>query len=149
MGATLRRAKVEATKIYEKEGVSLEGHVPEMLMSALNAKRERTPLALVARSVPWKEMRATPKAEEAVESEWADLRKKQTWDDNHPREDADIIKDAEERDVIVHFAALMELCVEKRSELPKDDPARKFKGRVVVRGDMMRFRLRVRSRQVA
>ena len=38
----------------------------------------------------------------------------------------------------VHFGALMPICVEKNYELPENDERRKFKGRVVFRGDIVR-----------
>ena len=38
----------------------------------------------------------------------------------------------------LHIGSLHELCVEKGSELPKGDPGRKYKGRVVFLGDRVK-----------
>ena len=37
-----------------------------------------------------------------------------------------------------HFGRIFAICVEKNSEFPEGDPARKFKGRVVFQGNNVR-----------
>ncbi len=51
-------------------------------------------LAMVARLVPRKEMFSNPKARERLDFEWARLRSNPTWDEENPREWADVAAEA-------------------------------------------------------
>ena len=117
---------------------------PEVAKQLKAEHREKNPLdtplpfsALVARPVTKKERDSTPLALEAVAKEWARLRSIKhksgvgVWDESKVREKSDVAADATARGVIVHFARIFDLCVEKGSELPKGDPDRKYKGRAV------------------
>merc|ERR1711884_507298 len=99
--------------------------------------------AMVARPVSKKERDATPDALKAVAKEWARLRSIKhkdgvgVWDESRVAERGAVTRDANRRGVLVHFARIFDLCVEKGSELPKNDPNRKFKGRAVLQGDQV------------
>ena len=102
----------------------------------------------MARPVPWAERIATKKASDACEAEWKKLREAippdakegevGCWLESDMREFEDVQAEANCLGVLYHFGSLMELCFEKNPELDKNDPLRKFKGRVVFRGDQVR-----------
>ena len=92
----------------------------------------------VARNVSHKERREEPKAQAAMKKEWDNLRNKGCWDEDNPRDWYQIRKEAKASGKTVHMGRLVPLCVEKNSELSPDDPARKYKGRVVFQGNMVK-----------
>ena len=53
--------------------------------------------ALVVRSVGRKEMKATPKAMQAMDDEWNKLLKQKVWDMSSVREYDDIVKEAKDQ----------------------------------------------------
>ncbi len=89
-------------------------------------------LAMVARLVPWTEMYGNPRARDKLDFEWNRLRSHPTWDEEAPREWADVAQEARQQNNKIHFARLIELVYEKGSELEVDDANRDFRGRVVV-----------------
>ena len=79
-----------------------------------------------------------PAARASLDKEWGRLRKIITWDEAGVREWRDVASEARSSGSKVHVGRIFDICVEKGSELPKHDPARKFKGRVVFQGDNVR-----------
>lgn len=94
--------------------------------------------AFVARNVSHKERRKVPEAHAAMKKEWDNLRSKGCWDEENPRDWDQVRKEAKASGKTVHVGRLAPLCVEKNSELSPDDPARKYKGRVVFQGNMVK-----------
>jgi len=92
-------------------------------------------LGMVARSVNAKELRETPAARAAMKVEWDSLRSLRTWDESKVREWDQVAAEARSTGHKVHVGRIFGICVEKGSELPKGDPNRKFKGRVVFQGN--------------
>ena len=82
----------------------------------------------VARLVPKDEVRKNPKAKAALDKEWENLRTKGVWDESRVRECKSIVDEARRTGETVHLGRIFEACFEKGSELPADDPRRKFKG---------------------
>ena len=96
---------------------------------------------LVARPVGRKERTSNPRARESVQKEWDKLRragKCGCWDESGVREWADVAAEARRNKMKAHVGAIFDICVEKGSELPAGDPARKFKGRVVFQGNRVK-----------
>ncbi len=91
--------------------------------------------ALVARPVNKKEIERTPKAQEAMNNEWKRLIDKHVWDMSVVRDMSDVASEAKNKNKEIQFGWLFGICVEKNSELPTNNPARKFKGRVVFQGN--------------
>ena len=60
------------------------------------------------------------------------------WDESNVREKRDVAAEANRNNVIVHFARIFDLCVEKGSELPTGHADRKFKGRAVLQGNLVK-----------
>jgi len=93
--------------------------------------------ALVHTPIPMPKAMKIPKAKEAVDAEWDKLAiKKKAWDVNTVMARADVEAKAKREGKHVHFGSLMDLCHEKHSEL--DISMRKYKGRVVFRGDQVK-----------
>ncbi|MCP4194489.1 MAG: hypothetical protein GY768_28100, partial [Planctomycetaceae bacterium] len=94
--------------------------------------------AMVARPVSRREIEENLEAAQAEDDEWDNLRVKRTWDEQTGREWDDVAREARDGGYDVHFGSLVGIVVEKNAELPKGDPKRKFKGRVVFLGDRVR-----------
>jgi len=97
---------------------------------------------MVARPVTKQEMESTQKGRDAIAKEWGGHRDKKTWDESTVREWEDVKAETKAKNVKAgkevvktHVASLMEVDVEKNSELPDEDPRKKMKCRVVYRGD--------------
>ena len=54
------------------------------------------------------------------------------------REYDDVLKEASNKGEEIHMARVHGICVEKHSELPKEDKRRKFKGRGVLLGNQVK-----------
>ena len=90
--------------------------------------------ACVARPVDRKERVANPKAKVALDKEWNKLITQGCWDYATVREWSDVSAEAGKTGAVAHVGRILDICVEKNSELPESDPNRKFKGRVVFEG---------------
>ena len=92
----------------------------------------------VARLVPKDEVRKNPKAKAALDKGWENVRTKGVWDESRVRECKSIVDEARKKGETVHLGRIFEACYKKGSELPADDPRRKFKGRTVFQGNNVR-----------
>ena len=96
--------------------------------------------SLVAKPIPRKLWPTMPKAQAAVDAEWAKLRAcdegRGTWDESTVCSYWEAQRQAKEKPdrtgVHTHFGTLFDLCVEKASEL--EEAKRRYKGRVVFGG---------------
>ena len=95
-------------------------------------------MAMVARPVGRKELLSNPKAQASLDVEWDKLIKKKAWDMASVREWNDVSAEAKKKGKKAHVGKVFEICVEKGSELPPNDPLRKFKGRTVFQGNNVR-----------
>ena len=138
------KAKAVAIDLYKKE-VEAGTYVDQAALAAVEVHpfmptvnrssnhRTKVPAvdmsfyALVARSVNKKEMRSVPAAEASVTKEWDKLTKIKTWDESRVREYSDVAAEARRTKTKTHFGRLLEICVEKGSELEQDDPNRKLR----------------------
>ena len=91
--------------------------------------------ALVARPVGKKEIESNPKAKAAMDKEWNRLKEKNVWNIEVVRDMSAVAAEAKTNKKEIQFGWLFGICVEKNSELPEKNPARKFKGRVVFQGN--------------
>ena len=89
--------------------------------------------ACVARPVGKAELAKAPAAQKAMDAEWQRLRDKDVWDEDHPREWAEVRREADRKGQEVHMGHLFGICVETNSEM--DASFRKYKGRVVFQGN--------------
>ena len=91
--------------------------------------------ACIARPVGRKELFSSDAAVGALHKEWGRLRDKGTWDESVVKEWSQVAREARETGRTIHLARLFGICVEKGSELAKNDPRRKYKYRVVFQGN--------------
>ena len=89
--------------------------------------------AMVTKLLSRAEMLSSPEALEAVRQEAAGLRSVPVWDEENPREFADVQAQARRTGTKVHFGKLMSIASIKFWELAKH--LQKVKGRIVYRGD--------------
>ena len=88
---------------------------------------------LVHKFIPMPQAIKIPAAKAAVDKEWEKLEK--------VRSKKEVIDEARTTGAKVHFASLMDICHLKNAEY--EAKHQKYKGRVVLRGDIVRRRLRV------
>ena len=90
----------------------------------------------VHKFIPKPQAMKIPAAKAAVDKEWEKLEKIPAWDLTKVRSKKEVIDEARTKGANVHFASLMDICPLKNAELePKHQ---KYKGRVVLRGDIVR-----------
>ena len=77
-----------------------------------------------------------PAAKAAVDKEWEKLEKIQAWNLTKVRSKKEVIDEARTKGAKVHFASLMDICHSKNAEL--ETKHQKYKGRVVLRGDILK-----------
>ena len=77
-----------------------------------------------------------PAAKAAVDKEWEKLEKISAWNLTKVRSKKKVIDEARTSSEKVHFASLMDICYLKNAEL--EAKHQKYKGRVVLRGDIVK-----------
>ena len=77
-----------------------------------------------------------PAAKAAVDKEWEKLVKISAWNLTKVRSKKEVIEEARTAGAAVHFASLMDICHLKNAELGAKH--QKYKGRVVLRGDIVK-----------
>ena len=73
----------------------------------------------------------------AVDKEWEKLEKIPAWDLTKVRSEKEVIDEARTKGAKVHFASLTDICHLKNAEL--EAKHQKYKGRVVFRGDIVKY----------
>ena len=77
-----------------------------------------------------------PAAKAAVDKEWEKLEKISAWNLTKVKSKKQVIEEARTSGATVHFASLMDICHLKNAEL--EAKHQKYKGRVVLRGDIVK-----------
>ena len=77
-----------------------------------------------------------PAAKAAVDKEWEKLEKISAWNLTKVRSKKQVISEARTKGIKVHFASLMDICHLKKAEF--EAKHQKYKGRVVLRGDIVK-----------
>ena len=91
---------------------------------------------LVHKFIPMPQAMKIPAAKAAVDKEWEKLEKISTWNLTKVRSKKEVIDEARTKGAKVHFASLMDICHLKNAEL--EAKHQKYKGRVVLRGDIVK-----------
>ena len=91
---------------------------------------------LVHKLIPMIQAMKIPAAKAAVEKEWEKLEKISAWNLTKVRSKREVIDEARTTGAKVHFASLMDICHLKNAEL--EAKHQKYKGRVVLRGDIVK-----------
>ena len=100
----------------------------------MSDKQSQEYYALIHTAIPDKKVYQIPGAKAAIDKEWDKLFKFGTFDLSIVAEKHDVAKRYKLKNEKVHFGTLRTLCHEKHCELPLH--LRKYKGRVVFRGDI-------------
>ena len=77
-----------------------------------------------------------PAAKAAVDKQWEKLEKIPAWDLTNFRNKSEVIDEARTKGRKVHFASLMDICHLKNAEM--EAKHQKYKGQVVLRGDIVK-----------
>ena len=91
---------------------------------------------LVHKFIPMPQAMNIPAAKAAVDKEWEKLEKISAWNLTKVRSKTEVIDEARASGATVHFASLMDICHLKNAEL--EAKHQKYKGRVVLRGDIVK-----------
>ena len=91
---------------------------------------------LLHKFIPMPQAMKIPAAKAAVDKEWEKLEKIPAWDKTKVRNKSEVIDEARKEGRKVHFASLMDICHVKNTEL--EATHQKYKGRVVLRGDIVK-----------
>ena len=91
---------------------------------------------LVHKFIPMPQAMKIPAAKAAVEKEWEKLEKISAWNLTKVKSKKTVIEEARTAGATVHFASLMDICHLKNAEL--EAKYQKYKGRVVLRGDIVK-----------
>ena len=86
--------------------------------------------------IPMPQAMKIPAAKAAVDKEWEILEKCSAWNLTKVISKSEVIGDARTTGATVHFASLMDICHLKNAEL--EAKHQKYKGRVVLRGDILK-----------
>ena len=89
---------------------------------------------LVHKFIPTPQAMKIPAAKATVDKEWEILEKISAWNLTKVRSKKQVIEEARTSGTKVHFASLMDICHLKNAEL--EAKHQKYKGRVVLRGDI-------------
>ena len=91
---------------------------------------------LVHKLIPMPQAMKLPAAKAAVDKEREKLEKISAWNLTKVRSEKEVIDEARTSGATVHFASLVDICHSKNAEMePKHQ---KYKGRVVLRGDIVK-----------
>ena len=91
---------------------------------------------LVHKFIPMPQAMKIPAAKAAVDKEWEKLEKISAWNLTKVKSKKTVIDEARTAGATVHFASLMDICHLKNAEL--EAKHQKYKGRVVLRGDIVK-----------
>ena len=90
----------------------------------------------VHKFIPMPQAMKIPAAKAAVDKEWEKLEKISAWNLTKVRSEKEVIDEARTSGTTVHFASLMDKCHLENAEL--EAKHQKYKGRVVLRGDIVK-----------
>ena len=91
---------------------------------------------LVHKFIPMPQAMKIPAAKAAVDKEWEKLEKISAWNLTKVRSKKQVIEEPRTSGAKVHFASLMDICHLKNAE--SEAKHQKYKGRVVLRGDIVK-----------
>ena len=91
---------------------------------------------LVHKFIPMPQAMKLPGAKAAADKEWEKLEKISAWNLTKVRSKKQVIDEARMSGATVHFASSMDICHLKNAEL--ETKHQKYKGRVVLRGDIVK-----------
>ena len=112
------------------------GYKPHQDHTAAKGMNSLNYYSLVHKFIPMPQAFKIPDAKAAAEREWEKLEKIPAWELMNVRNKKAVIDEARNKGRKVHFASLMDLCHLKNLEV--EPHFQKYKGRVVLRGDLVK-----------
>ena len=114
------------------EGSLHEDHQDHIAVKGINSLSHYN----IVHQFPVLQAMKIPAAKAAVDKDCEKLEKIPAWDLTKVRSKSEVIDEARTKGAKVHFASLMDICLLKNAELQTKD--QKYKGRVVLRGDIVK-----------
>ena len=115
------------------EGAGHKYHQDHITAKGVNSM---THYSRVHKIIPMPQAMKIPDAKAAAVKEWENPEKNPAWQLTKVRNKKEVIDEARNKERKVHFASLMDLCHLRNSEL--ELRYQKYKGRVVLRGDIVK-----------
>ena len=115
-------------------GASLPNHREDHIAGKGNNSLQH--YNLVHKLIPMPQAIKIPAAKAAVDKEWEKLEKFSAWNLTKVTSKKEVIDEARTKGRKVHFASLMDICHMKNAEM--EAKHQKYKGRVVLRGDIVK-----------
>ena len=122
----------ESTRL--RLGESLPNHHEDHIAGRGNNSLQHN--NLVHKFIPIPQAMKIPAAKAAADKEWEKLEKISAWNLTKVKSKKQVIDEARASGATVHFASLMDMCHLKNAEL--EAKHQKYKGRVVLRGDIVK-----------
>ena len=122
----------ESTRL--RMGESLPNHHEDHIAGRGNNSPQHYNLVHIF--IPMPQAMKIPEAKTAVDKEWEKLDKISAWNLTKVKSKKEVIDEARTMGAKVHFASLMDICHLKNAEL--EAKHQKYKGRVVLRGDIVK-----------
>ena len=125
-------------KLVNLQDCVWESHCPIIMKTILQEKEtiHYSIIFLVHKFIPVPQAMKIPAAKAAVDKEWEELEKTSAWNLTKVRFKKEVIDEARTNGAKVHFASLMDMCHLKNAEL--ETKHQKYRGRVVLRGDIVK-----------
>ena len=120
----------------ESTRLRMEESLPNTMRTILQGDTSLQHYNLVHKFVPMPQAMKIFAAKAAVDKEWEKLEKISAWNLTKVRSKKQVIDEARTKGAKVHFALLMDICHLKNAEL--ETKHQKYKGRVVLRGDIVK-----------
>ena len=105
-------------------------------MFLLSPNRQHEPRSWPSGGVTNEKLASDSSCGSASNKEWEKLEKTSAWNLTKVRSKKEVIDEARTKGAKVHFASLMDICHLKNAEL--EAKHQKYKGRVVLRGDIVK-----------
>ena len=123
---------IESTRM--RMGNSIPHHHEDHIAGKCDNSQQHYNLA--HKFIPMPQAVKIPAAKAAVDNEWEKSEKISAWNLTKVRSKSEVIDKARTSGATVHFASLMDICHLKNAEL--EAKHQKYKGRVVLRGDIVK-----------
>ena len=124
---------VESTRM--RVGESLPKHHEDHIAGKGNSSLKHA--NLIHKFIPMLQALKIPAAKAAVDKEWEKMEKISAWNLRKVKSKKQVIDEARTACAAVHFASLMDICHLKNAEF--EAKHQKYKGRVVLRGDIAKY----------
>ena len=120
----------------ESTRMRMEESLPKYHEDHIAGRGDNSLQHYIHKFIPLPQAMNIPAAKAIVEKEWEKLEKIPAWDITKVRSKKEVIDEARTKGIKFHLASLMDICHLKNAEL--ETKHQKYKGRVVLRGDIVK-----------